>query len=111
MKMNEKQLKNVIRGVIQESFKEDVKKLKDEYTKSHGKIKEKATKLREKQQIMKAVTMVNEKIDSLVSELSKLPINDVLDNVKKSHSNKFTKCMETLKSITEHNTGWLKENQ
>ena len=66
---------------------------------------------REKQQIMKAVGMVNEKIDELVSELSKLPITDVLDNVKKSHSNKFTKCMETLKSITEHNTGWLKENQ
>ena len=111
MKITEGQLKEVIRGVIQESFKEDVKKLKDDYTKHQGRLKEKATKLREKQQIMKAVTMVNEKIDSLVSELSKLPINDVLDNVKKSHSNKFTKCMETLKSITEHNTGWLKENQ
>ena len=111
MKMNESKLKEIIRGVIQESFKEDVKKLRGEYDKSHGKLKEKATTLREKKMIMQAVGMVNEKINTLVSELSELPITDVLDNVKKSHSNKFTKCMETLKSITESSGEWLKENQ
>ena len=111
MKMTENQLKKVIKGVIKESFKEDVKKLRGDYDKSHGKLKEKATKLKEKKMIMQAVGMVNEKINSLVTELEKLPITDVLDNVKKSHSNKFTKCMETLKSITESGGEWLKENQ
>lgn len=111
MKMNEAKLKNIIRGVIKENFQDEVKKLRGEYDKSHGKLKEKATKLREKKMIMQAVGMVNEKITGLVSELEKLPITDVLDNVKKSHSNKFTKCMETLKSITESSGEWLKENQ
>ena len=111
MKMTEGKLRNVIRQTIRESFGEDVKKLRADYDKSHGKLREKAKTLKEKKMIMQAVGMVNEKITGLVSELEKLPITDVLDNVKKSHSNKFTKCMETLKSITEHNTGWLKENQ
>jgi hypothetical protein len=111
MKMNEAKLKNIIRGVIKESFQDEVKKLRGEYDKSHGKLKEKAKTLREKKMIMQAVGMVNEKINSLVSELEKLPITDVLDNVKKSHSNKFSKCMETLKSITESSGEWLKENQ
>ena len=111
MKMTESKLRSVIRQTIRESFSEDVKKLRADYDKSHGKLKEKAKTLREKKMIMQAVGMVNEKINSLVSELEKLPITDVLDNVKKSHSNKFTKCMETLKSITESSGEWLKENQ
>ena len=111
MKMTESKLRKVIRQTIKESFSEDVKKLRADYDKSHGKLKEKAKTLREKKMIMQAVGMVNEKINSLVSELEKLPITDVLDNVKKSHSNKFTKCMETLKSITESGDVWLKENQ
>tara|TARA_B100000131_G_scaffold123657_1_gene120787 strand:- start:890 stop:1225 length:336 start_codon:yes stop_codon:yes gene_type:complete len=111
MKMTESKLRSVIRQTIRESFSEDVKKLRADYDKSHGKLKEKAKTLREKKMIMQAVGMVNEKINSLVTELEKLPITDVLDNVKKSHSNKFTKCMETLKSITESSGEWLKENQ
>ena len=60
---------------------------------------------------MKAVGIVNEEIGTMVSKLKKLPVTEVLENVKKSHANKYTKAIETLESITEHNTGWLKENQ
>ena len=62
MKITEKQLKQVIRGVIQESFKEDVKKLKDEYTKSHGKIKEKATKFLDGMWAFSYYDKINKKI-------------------------------------------------
>ena len=48
---------------------------------------------------------------NFVSKLKKLPVTEVLENVKKSHANKYTKAIETLESICEHNTGWLKENK
>ena len=60
---------------------------------------------------MKAVNIVNEEIGTMVSKLKKLPVTEVLENVKKSHANKYTKAIETLESICEHNTGWLKENK
>ena len=48
---------------------------------------------------------------SLVGELNELPVTEVLENVKKSHANKYVRAIETLKGICEHNTGWIKENQ
>ena len=33
------------------------------------------------------------------------------ENVKKSNANKYTRAIETLSSICEHSTGWLKENK
>ena len=92
-------------------FKSDVGKFRKEYADHQGKFKRKALGLRETQQIMKAVGMINEKIMGMIGELNKLPVTDVLENVKKSHANKYIRAIETLKGICEHNTGWIKENQ
>jgi len=92
-------------------FRSDVKKFKQEYDSHQGKFKEKAMGLRERQQMMKAVGVVNEKIMGMIGELSKLPVEDALENVKKGHVNKYIRAIETLKGICEHNTGWLEENK
>ena len=92
-------------------FKSDVNKFKQEYDTHQGKFKEKALSLRETQQIMKAVGMVNEKIMGMIGELNELPVSDALENVKKGHVNKYTKAIETLKGICEHNNEWLEENK
>ena len=92
-------------------FKSDVNKFKQEYATHQGKFKEKAMGLRERQHIMKAVGVVNEKIMGMIGELSKLPVSDALENVKKGHVNKFIKAMETLKGICDHNSEWLEENK
>ena len=91
-------------------FKSDVGKFRQEYADHQGKFKQKALGLRETQQIMKAVGMVNEKIMRMIGELNELPVSDALENVKKGHVNKYTKAIETLKGICEHNTEWLEEN-
>jgi len=119
MKITKEQIREIIREEIQslnESKKvrgltDDVKKFKTEYTAKHGKLKEKALKLHERHQIMKAVGMVNEKIMEMVNELNKLPVADALENVKKTHVNKYVRAIETLKDICDHNAGWLKENK
>jgi hypothetical protein len=90
---------------------DDVKKFRTEYDVKHGKLKEKALKLHERQQIMKAVSMVNDTIMKMIGELNKLPVTDALENVKKSHANKYIRAIETLKGICEQNAGWLKENK
>tara|TARA_B100001013_G_scaffold119324_1_gene69088 strand:+ start:502 stop:1113 length:612 start_codon:yes stop_codon:yes gene_type:complete len=92
-------------------FRSDVKKFKQEYDSHQGKFKEKAMGLRERQQMMKAVGVVNEKIMGMIGELSKLPVEDALENVKKGHVNKYIRAIETLKGICEHNSGWLEENK
>jgi len=92
-------------------FRSDVKKFKQEYDTHQGKFKEKAMGLRETQQIMKAVGMVNEKIMEMISELNELPVSDALENVKKGHVNKYIRAIETLKGICEHNNEWLEENK
>jgi 3-methyladenine DNA glycosylase AlkC len=119
MKITQERIRVIIREELQslnESKKvrglsDDVKKFRTEYDIKHGKLKEKALKLHERQQIMKAVGMVNEKIMEMISELNKLPVADALENVKKTHSNKYIRAIETLKGICEHNTVWLKENK
>ena len=92
-------------------FRSDVNKFKQEYATHQGKFKEKAMGLRERQQMMKAVGVVNEKIMGMIGELSKLPVEDALENVKKGHVKKYIRAIETLKGICEHNTGWLEENK
>ena len=91
-------------------FKSDVGKFKEDYATHQNKFKQKALGLRETQQIMDAVGMVNEKIMGMIGELSELPVSDALDNVKKGHANKYIRAIETLKGICEHNTEWLEEN-
>ena len=100
-----------LKDVLNEGLKDDISKFKEDYNNTNGKLKQKALKLREKKQIMEAVTIINEKITSVVGDLKKLPVNEVLENIKKSHSNKYTKAIETLESIVENCGGWLKENQ
>ena len=111
-KLTKSRLIQIIREeLINEGITDDVKKLRTQYDSHAGRIREKALKLKEKKQIMKAVNIVNEEIGTMVSKLKKLPVTEVLENVKKSHANKYTKAIETLESICEHNTGWLKENK
>jgi hypothetical protein len=117
MKITKAQIREIIReelhsiNEIKSGLTDDIKKFKTEYDVKHGKLKEKAMGLRERQQIMKAVRVVNEKIMEMLSELSKLPVTDALENVKKSHANKYIRAIETLKGICEQNAGWLKENK
>ena len=111
-KQVENKLRNLIRKeLLSEGFGDDVKKFKADYVKHQTRLKEKGSKLREKQQIMKAVGIVNEKITEIIAELKKLPVVEVLENVKKSHANKYTKAVTALESICEGNTGWLKEQK
>jgi|TARA_Y100000296_G_scaffold54180_1_gene62084 hypothetical protein len=91
-------------------FKSDVGKFREEYADHQSKFKRKALGLRETQQIMKAVGMVNEKIMGMIGELNELPVSDALENVKKGHVKKYVRAIETLKGICEHNTEWLEEN-
>ena len=119
MKITQKRIKEIIREEVQSltegkkvrSLSDDVKTFKKEYAVKSGKLKEKATKLQERQKIMEAIGMINETIMGMIGELDKLPVTDVLENVKKTHANKYIRAIETLKGICEHNTGWIKENQ
>ena len=119
MKITQKRIKEIIREELQglnegkksRSLSDDVKTFKKEYAVKSGKLKEKATKLQERQKIMEAVGMINESIMKMIGELNKFPVTEVLENVKKSHANKYIRAIETLKGICEHNTGWLKENK
>jgi hypothetical protein len=117
MKITKTQLREIIREELQglneikSGLTDDIKKFRTEYDVKHGKLKEKAMGLRERQQIMKAVRVVNEKIMGMIGELNKLPVTDALENVKKSHANKYIRAIETLKGICEQNAGWLKENK
>ena len=120
MKITQKRIKEIIREELQSilsegkksrSLSDDVKTFKKEYAVKSGKLKEKATKLQERQKIMEAIGVINEKIMGMIGELNKLPVTEVLENVKKSHANKYIRAIETLKGICELNTGWLKENK
>ena len=119
MKITQKRIKEIIQEEIQNiteakkvrSLSDDVKTFKKEYAVKSGKLKEKATKLQERQKIMEAVGMINDSITKMIGELNKLPVTEVLENVKKSHANKYIRAIETLKGICEHNAGWIKENQ
>ena len=119
MKITQKRIKEIIQEEIQNineakkarSLTDDVKSFKKEYAVKSGKLKEKATKLQERQKIMEAVGMINDSIMKMVGELNELPVTEVLENVKKSHANKYVRAIETLKGICDHNAGWIKENQ
>ena len=119
MKISQKRIKEIIREEIQKmnegkkvhSLTDDIKTFKKEYAVKSGKLKEKATKLQERQKIMEAVGMINQSIMKMIGELNELPVTEVLENVKKSHANKYIRAIETLKGICELNTGWLKENK
>ncbi len=120
VKITQKRIKEIIReelqGIMSEgkkarSLTDDVKTFKKEYAVKSGKLREKATKLQERQKIMEAVGMINDSIMKMIGELNELPVTEVLENVKKSHANKYIRAIETLKGICEHNTGWIKENQ
>ena len=119
MKITQKRIKEIIREEVQSlnegrkahSLSDDIKSFKKEYAVKSGKLKEKATKLQERQKIMEAVGMINDTIMKMIGELNKFPVTEVLENVKKSHANKYIRAIETLKGICELNTGWLKENK
>ncbi len=97
--------------IKKEGFGDDLKTFKTEYDSVNNDLKLKANTLKEKKQIMKAVGMVTENLKDFTSELAKLPVVEVLDNVNKTNSKKYQKAIETLESICEVNNVWLKENK
>ena len=118
--VSKEQIKEIIKEELQSlteskekdyGFKSDVKKFKQEYDTNQGEFKQKALSLRERQQTMKAVGVVNKKITEMLSELSKLPVSDALENVNKSSVKKYISALETLKGICEQNASWIDENK
>jgi hypothetical protein len=118
--VSKEQIKEIIKEELQSlteskekdyGFKSDVKKFKQEYDTNQGEFKQKALSLRERQQTMKAVGVVNKKITEMLSELSKLPVSDALENVNKSSVKKYISALETLKGICEQNAEWIEENK
>ena len=70
-KLTKSRLIQIIREeLINEGITDDVKKLRTQYDTHAGRIREKALKLKEKKQIMKAVGIVNEEIGTMVSKRS-----------------------------------------
>lgn len=118
--VSKEQIKEIIKEELQKfneskvkeyGFKSDVEKFKQEYDTHQGEFKQKALSLRERQQTMKAVGVVNKKIMEMLSELNKLPVSDALENVNKSSVKKYISALETLKGICEQNAGWIEENK
>ena len=118
--VSKEQIKEIIKEELQKfneskvkdyGFKSDVDKFKQEYATHQGEFKQKALSLRERQQTMKAVGVVNKKIMEMLSELNKLPVSDALENVNKSSVKKYISALETLKGICEQNAGWIEENK
>ncbi len=118
--VSKEQIKEIIKDELQSlteskekdyGFKSDVEKFKQEYATNQGEFKQKALSLRERQQTMKAVGVVNKKITEMLSELSKLPVSDALENVNKSSVKKYISALETLKGICEQNASWIDENK
>ena len=110
MKINLNSLRKIIRTELKEGFGDDMKKFRDDYTNYSGKLAGKATKLKERQDQMKAIKIINKRIGGLVSELKKLQGGKVLETVKKSHANKYNRSIAMLEDVLEGTTGWLKEN-
>ena len=110
LKINLNSLRKIIRTELKEGFADDMKKFRDNYTNYSGKLATQATKLKERQDQMKAVKLINSRIGKLVSELKKLQGGKVLETVKKSHANKYNRSVAMLEDILESTTSWLKEN-
>ena len=110
LKINLNSLRKIIRTELKEGFGDDMKKFRDDYTNYSGKLAGKATKLKERQDQMKAIKIINKRIGGLVSELKKLQGGKVLETVKKSHANKYNRSIAMLEDVLEGTTGWLKEN-
>ena len=118
--VSKEQIKEIIKEELQKfneskvkeyGFKSDVEKFKQEYDTHQGEFKQKALGLRERQQTMKAVGVVNQKIMEMLSELGELPVSDALENVNKSSVKKYISALETLKGICEQNASWIDENK
>tara|TARA_Y100000592_G_scaffold12613_1_gene17722 strand:- start:707 stop:1045 length:339 start_codon:yes stop_codon:yes gene_type:complete len=109
-KNNINKAKQVLDTLSEGRLADDLKKFKEEHSSAKNKLKEKAYKLRERQNQLKAVGLVNEKISTLVSELKNLPISEVLGSVKKSHSRKYEKAIGVLEGLLENTKMWMNEN-
>ena len=109
-KNNIKKTQEVLESLSEGRLADDLKKFKEEHSSANTKLKEKAYKLRERQNQLKAVGLVSEKISTLVSELKNLPISEVLGSVKKSHARKYEKAIGVLEGLIENSKMWVNEN-
>ena len=112
MKLTEKKLRSLIRQtLIKEGLGEDLNAFNSEMGEAKGKLKEKAVALKERQQLMKAAGLVSEKLDMVTEALGKLPVFEVLNELKSSTAKKYERVTEMLKEITEDTKTFVNENK
>ena len=91
MKLTEKKLRSLIRQIIvKEGLGEDLKAFDTEMGEAKGKLKEKAVALKERQQLIKAAGLVSEKLDMVTEALGKIPVFEVLNELKKTRTKNNT---------------------
>ncbi len=112
MKLTEKKLRSLIRQIIvKEGLGEDLKAFDTEMGEAKGKLKEKAVALKERQQLIKAAGLVSEKLNYVSETLGKLPVFEVLNELKPSVAKKYERVTEMLKEISENTNTFISENK
>ena len=112
MKLTEKKLRSLIRQIIvKEGLGEDLKAFDTEMGEAKGKLKEKAVALKERQQLIKAAGLVSEKLNMVTEALGKLPVFEVLNELKSSTARKYERVTEMLKEIAEDTKTYVNENK
>ena len=112
MKLTEKKLRGLIRQIlVKEGLGEDLKAFDTEMGAAKGKLKEKAVALKERQQLIKAAGLVSEKLDLVSEALGKIPVFEVLNELKSSTAKKYERVTEMLKEVAEDTKTFVNENK
>ena len=112
MKLTEKKLRGLIRQIlVKEGLGEDLKAFDTEMGEAKGKLKEKAVALKERQQLIKAAGLVSEKLDLVSEALGKIPVFEVLNELKSSTAKKYERVTEMLKEVAEDTKTFVNENK
>ena len=112
MKLTERKLRSLIKQIIvKEGLGEDLKSFDTEMGEAKGKLKEKAVALKERQQLIKAAGLVSEKLNMVTEALGKIPVFEVLNELKSSTAKKYERVTEMLKEIAEDTKTFVNENK
>ena len=111
MKLTEKRLRQIIKQELKESYAEDVKLYHKEMAEAQKGWDARATDLNEREQTMNSVGRMQRSIKAVLEGFKKMPVQETLGTVSKTHARKFVKAMGMLESILEDTSGWLEENQ
>ena len=97
--------------LVKEGLGEDLKAFNTEMGEAKGKLKEKAVALKERQQLIKAAGLVSEKLDMVTEALGKIPVFEVLNELKSSTAKKYERVTEMLKEVAEDTKTFVNENK